>query len=67
MQTQFVRICSLSAMITKVPNELLITVFTINHMVLVGHLCLFAIVAANVRGLPQGWNCCYVCPATEAD
>jgi len=21
----------------------------------------------NVRGLPQGWNCCCVCPATEAD
>jgi hypothetical protein len=24
-------------------------------------------VAHNVRGLPQGWNCCCVSPATEAD
>jgi len=23
--------------------------------------------AGNVRGLPQGWNCCCVRPATEAD
>ena len=51
MQAQFVRICSLSAMITKVPNELLITIFTNNRMVLVGHLYLFAIVEANVRQL----------------
>src|SRR5215213_1887962 len=49
MQAQFVRICSLSAMITKVANELLITIFTNNCMVLVGHLCLFAIVAANAE------------------
>jgi len=56
MRTQFVRICSLPAMITKVANELLITIFTNNRMVLVGHLCLFAIVAANGRGLPQPVN-----------
>jgi len=24
-------------------------------------------IAANVRGLPQGWNSCCVRPATEAD
>jgi len=48
MHAQFVRICSLPAMITKVANEWLITIFTNNRMVLVGHLCLFAIVAANV-------------------
>jgi len=23
--------------------------------------------AGNVRGLPQGWDCCCVRPATEAD
>jgi len=39
MQAQFMRVCSLSAMITKVPNECLITVFTNDRMVPVGHEC----------------------------
>jgi len=55
MQAQFMGICSLPAMITKVPNEWLITVFTNNRMVLVGHLCLFAIVAYNVERLSAVW------------
>jgi hypothetical protein len=41
MEAQFVRICSLPTMATKVTNKLLIAIFTICRMLPVGHLCLF--------------------------
>ena len=49
MEAQFMGTCSLSAMITKIADEWLITVFTNNRRVRVGHLCWFDKVAANIR------------------
>lgn len=54
MEAQFVRICSLTTMVTKVTDELLVAIFTISRMITVGHLYLFAKVAANVHGLCAG-------------
>ena len=56
MQAQFMGICSLPAMITKVPNEWLITVFTNNRIVPVGHLCLFAMLPLTDRAFRQVRN-----------
>ena len=53
MEAQFLRICSLPAMVTKVTDKLLIAIFTICRMIPVGHLCLFAKVAANRLGLGE--------------
>jgi len=56
METQFVRICSLPTMVTKVTDELLVAIFTICRMITVGHLYLFAKVAANGSGFLLCWQ-----------
>jgi len=63
MEAQFVRICSLPTMVTKVTDELLTAIFTICRMIRVGHLCLFAKVAANGWALRCGDIPCYARPS----
>jgi len=66
MEAQFLRICSLPAMVTKVTDELLIAIFTICRMIPVGHLCLLAEVTANGSGMAKNWYLKFVSPKSAA-